>query len=180
LWGETPHEFTPAQIAAFWEHLSHDERFLTTLIDPHDLVFVLRAHLLIETRMNQLLDLRFPDARVLHPKEFMRKMTVLVQSDLITLNTAQKIKALNWLRQQFAHAPLKLIISDDMWKHMRSMLQAPTMTFINTEYLVRHPQDDTPPGKARALAYMIHFGLTQTIRLRYPGYLDGDGNPVTQ
>jgi hypothetical protein len=56
---------TPAELTKYWEHLTRDERFYAIMHENDDVLFVLRMHLIFETLMREILEIRYPNADVL-------------------------------------------------------------------------------------------------------------------
>ncbi len=85
-----------------------------TLAHDDDLISVLRGHLLIETRLGELLAKRFPQSgEVLEELGFAEKCRLDRRQGIIDRDLTRALTALGHLRDSFAHLPVKAELTDE-------------------------------------------------------------------
>ena len=77
-----------------------------------DFVFIIRAHILIELLLAQLIALKFPNADALYPKGFERRVIALSKERVINDDVRDALIGVNWLRNHSAHPPSNLLVTD--------------------------------------------------------------------
>ena len=147
-----------------WESFPRDDQFNLIMMEADDSVFILRAHLLIELRLLELLGLRFPNAEVLWPRNFEPKITALHKAKVFETDYSHGLKGVNWLRNQFAHPPIKFDFSNEMLETIRNEFMRGSIAYNMGSFATAVPNDVvTPSGLLRAFTSIVYYRASDLV-----------------
>jgi hypothetical protein len=170
------------RLATYWEHLSRDERFTALMYEKDDVLFILRMHLVLETLMREILAIRYPDADLLlDPLSFGTLIDVVYKSTTVPEVLRNALTGANWVRNRFAHLPIRFVLSDDIWAKFKTHLDPQYIAIIEDSIAEgRHPMPGNPevkidssPCRVRWGFLLVHKGLTTML-----GMAHGHPDPV--
>jgi hypothetical protein len=166
----------PDELAKYWEHLSRDERFTALMYEKDDVLFILRMHLVFETLMREMLEIRFPDAKILlDPLGYGAMIDVLYRSTPVPAILRDALTGAGWVRNRFAHLPMRFVLTDDLWEKFKTHLDPQYISIIEDSVKQgRCPMPGVPDAKidsARARVrwgfLLVHKGLTTLLGMAH-------------